>query len=386
MNVYLDNNSTTPLIREVIERMNEVACLYGNPSSMHKSGTKTRDIVENARSRIAEAIGCQAEEIFFTSGGTEANNIAIQGYLRHTGKRHIVTSTIEHPSVLNTFRYLEKTGYEVSFVDVDEYGMVDKENLASVLNEQTALVSTMLANNEVGTIQPVRDIVDIVKSYSEKIAVHTDAVQAFGKLQLKTAELGADMISFSAHKINGPKGVGALYVKSGLGIEPVCFGGHQEKNMRPGTENIIGIAGFSKALEINQKSFHAVNARMKALKEKLKNALESGYQDIKINGHNESVLPNTLNVSFGGIEGESILMMLDIKGIEVSTGSACSSGTPDPSPVLLAMGLDPVLARGSIRFSLGRDTTEAQIDYVIENLKDIIGQLRNISPFDRTAQ
>ncbi|MFH1415816.1 MAG: cysteine desulfurase family protein [Elusimicrobiota bacterium] len=380
MEVYLDNNATTPLSEEVLNEMAETMRVFGNASSLHSPGVKARKTIETARHRVATVLGSEEDEIIFTSGGTESDNLAIMGYLRTTDKKHIVTSCIEHPAVLNVFRYLGNTGYDIDLIGVDEKGRVDPEEFCSVLRDDTAMISIMMANNEVGAIQPVNEIVKGVKDYSEDIAVHTDAVQAFGKMRMNCRETGVDMLSVSAHKINGPKGVGALYVRRGFKIEPVYFGGHHERGLRPGTENVQGIAGFGKASEVAVGIMAENISRWDKLKKKLSDGISGSISDIRINSHQEYAISNTLNVSFRNVEGEAVLLMLDDAGINVSTGSACTSGTGEPSHVLKAMGLDELDAKGSIRFSLGRYNTEDEIDYVIEKLDKVISRLREVSP------
>ncbi|MGM0568188.1 MAG: cysteine desulfurase family protein [Elusimicrobiota bacterium] len=382
MKVYLDNNATTPLSEEVKREMKEAMDIYGNPSSLHQFGAEARNVVEKARGRVATALGCLDEEVVFTSGGTESDNLAVRGFLKNTGKRHIVTSSIEHHAVHNMFNDLEKEGYEVSRVSVDENGIVDVNELKSFLSERSALVSIMFANNEIGAVQPVRDIVSAVKDVSPGIAVHCDAVQALGKIDLNVKDLGLDLLSVSAHKINGPKGVGALYVRKGLKIKHLFAGGHHEKNIRPGTENVIGIAGFGRAAVDAAGGVEQVNKKLDKLKFKLVEGVKNRVSNVKINGDPQNTLCNTVNISFNNIEGESVIMMLDMSGIALSTGSACTSGSLQPSHVLKAMGVDPVAAQGSIRFSLGKYTNEKEIDYLLEKLPLVIERLRKMSPLE----
>ncbi len=382
MIVYLDNNATTPLSDPVKKKINESFELYGNPSSFHSLGVKARNVIEIARGKIAAAIGSDAKEVLFTSCGTESDNIAIQGLLKSTKKKHIVSSKIEHPAVLNVIKYFEASGYDVSWVDVDRYGRVNPEDVAVLIRPDTAIVSIMMANNEIGTIQPIKEITDKVKEVSKDVIIHTDAVQAFGKVKFKVRELGVDMLSISSHKVNGPKGVGALYIRKGLKISPILYGGHHEKGIKPGTENILGIVGFGEAASQAVENIEYKIGKIRELKERLKNGINRSVDNIEINGHPDEVLSNTLNVSFKGIEGESIIMMLDMEGICVATGSACSSGRLEPSHVLMSMGLDPAVAQGSVRFSLGDYNTLEEIDYVVEKLPPIIERLREISPLE----
>jgi cysteine desulfurase len=382
LKIYLDNNATTPINPEVKEVIAENLEIYGNPSSLHDHGVKARNAIETSRELISQVLGCKADEIYFTSGGSESNNIAIQGYLKTTGKKHIITSKIEHPAVLSVFKYLEKNGYSVSWIDVDENGRIDADDVASALTEDTAFVSIMSANNETGTIQPIKEIVAKIKEFSADIVFHTDAVQGFGKINIDVKDLNVDMLSISAHKINGPKGVGALYIRKGIKIKPIYLGGHHERGIRPGTENVSGIAGLGKAAEIAGRDIDKNSTYLNNLKARLKNGIANNIKNVKVNGHEEYALPNTLNVSFRNIEGEAIIMMLDMEGISVSSGSACSSGTLEASHVLLAMGIDHATAQGSIRFSLGRYNTEDEIDYVVEKLPPVVNRLREMSPLE----
>ncbi len=383
MKVYLDNNATTPVSDEVKKEMIFAIDIYGNPSSLHQFGVEARNIVEKARRRVAETLGCDGQEIIFTSGGTESDNLAVRGYLKTTSKKHIITSATEHHAVYNIFNELEKEGYRVTRIGVDKNGTVDINQLKEELTEDTAIVSIMLANNETGTVQPVGEIVSAVKSMFPHIIVHTDAVQALGKLKFSVKELGVDLLSVSAHKINGPKGIGALYIKKGVRIKHLVSGGHHEKNVRPGTENVAGIAGFGCAAEIAVSKIDEVNDILEKLKLKLIKGVKEKIKNIKINSDAEKTLSNTVNISFNNVEGESIIMMLDMDGIAVSTGSACTSGSLEPSHVLKAMGVDPVAAQGSIRFSMGKYTTEEEIDYLLEKLPPVIERLRKMSPLER---
>jgi cysteine desulfurase len=381
MVVYFDNNSTTPVSAEAKQEIMNALEVYGNASSLHALGVEARNLIDNARRQIALSLGCCDEEIILTSGGTESNNIAILGLLAaRPEKKHIITSRIEHPSIMGVFRFLSEKGYRVSWISVDKSGIVDLDELGAELTGETALVSIMAANNEIGTIQPVENVVSIVKGFSSEIAVHTDAVQAFGKIKFSCPQVGADMMSFSSHKINGPKGVGALYLKKGLKIDSVYHGGHQEKNIRSGTENVQAIAGFGKAAEIIGGNIKGKAEKMWMLRERLREGILQNIESAVMNGHPADVLPNTLSVSFKNIEGESILMMLDMEGICVSTGSACSSGSTEPSHVLTAIELEPGYAQGTIRFSLGYQNTEEEVDYVLDKLPPIIKRLREMSP------
>lgn len=385
--VYLDNNATTPIhpeVRETImEFLNEK---FGNPSSIHWAGREAKKALEDARERVAELINADPSEIVFTGSGTEANNMAIKGiaFQNLEKKGHIITSSVEHPSVLNTCKYLEKKGFEVTYLPVDSYGMIDPEDLKKSIKKNTILVSIMMANNEIGNIYPVEELASIAKE--NNIPFHCDAVQALGKIEVDVKKLGVDLLSISAHKIYAPKGVGALYIRKGLKIEPLITGGHQEKNRRAGTENMIGIVGFGKACEIAKRDLNEVAERVRKLRDKLEKGIMEKIPDVKLNGHPEKRVPTTLNVSFLYVEGESILLNLDMEGIAASSGSACTSGTLDPSHVLTAMGIPHEVAHGSVRFSLGRDTTEEDIDYVLEVLPPIIEKLRSYSPLYRKAK
>ncbi len=384
MKIYLDNNATTRICREAAEEISSALDEFGNPSSIHSYGRAARKIIDKARSRVAAAIGAGAEkEIIFTSGGTESDNIAIAGTLKkHPGKKHIITSRIEHHAVLNIFKYYEKNGYEVSWIDPGSDGRLDTEKVIDRIGEDTALVSIMAANNETGVIQPIENIANEIKNNFPEVIFHTDAVQYFGKEKLNAAELEADLITLSGHKIHGPKGIGALYIKKGVKVDNIVFGGHHERGVRPGTENVPFIAGMGKAAEIASRELESGEnyTHIKQLKEKLAEGLLKIPGEVRINGSQDNSLVNTLNISFKNIEGESIIMMLDSVGIAVSSGSACTSGSLEPSHVLSAMGIDPVIAQGSVRFSLSKFNTEEEIDYVIKQTRPIVKKLRAISP------
>ncbi len=382
MKVYLDNNATTPVAPEVMDEMAGAMKIFGNPSSLHQFGVRARHIVEEARSRLAAALGCSEEEIIFTSGGTESDNLAIRGALKNTEKRHIITSAVEHHAVHNTFNELGKQGYELSRIGVDSNGVLVAGELERALREDTALVSVMLANNETGAVQPVREIVPLIRETSPGAVIHTDAVQAFGKLDFNVKDLGVDLLSVSAHKINGPKGAGALYIRKGVKVKHLVSGGHHERNIRPGTENVAGIAGLGKAAELAVPLKAGVIEKMKSLKQRLIEGVREKVDNIRVNGDPENTLCNTVNISFNNVEGESVIMMLDMEGIAVSTGSACTSGSLEPSHVLKAMGVDPVAAQGSIRFSMGKYTTEEEIEYLLEQLPPVILRLRKMSPLE----
>jgi len=362
--------------------------IYGNASSMHASGREARARVEEARKAVAALLGASPQEIIFTSGGSESNNTVFQT-IRALGSDKtgsprkgagIVTTPIEHPCVLNSAKYLASLGFEVTFVPVDEWGRVKMEALREVLAKKPLFVSVMMANNEIGTIQDIREITARAKEAGA--LVHTDAVQAVGKIPVDVRDLGVDYLTMSAHKIYGPKGIGALYVRKGAPLEPLIHGGHQEDGLRAGTYNNLGILGFGKAAELAPGEVQVYGEVIAPLRQRLRDGLLERVPRIKINGHPEKVLPNTLNVSFPGAEGEAILLSLDLRGIEASTGSACASGSLEPSHVLLATGVDPELAHGSIRFSLGLGITREDMDYVLEEVPPIIERLRSMSTLD----
>jgi cysteine desulfurase len=385
--VYIDYNATTPLKAEVKAAMIEDFEIYGNASSMHGSGRLAHARVEEARAAVARLLGAAPEEIIFTSGGSESNNTVFQtirslasgpdGRVLDRGRTEIITSAIEHPCVLNSASYLKSLGFTVHFLPVDEYGKIKMDALKDLLGEKTLLVSVMMANNEIGTIQDLGAIAALAQKAGA--CTHTDAVQAVGKIPVDVNALGVDYLTMSAHKIYGPKGIGALYVRKGRPLFPLIHGGHQEDGLRAGTYNNIGILGFGKAAELARGQVEEYGRVLSALRDRLREGLLARIPDIRINGHPKDTLPNTLNVSFPGAEGESILLSMDIMGIEASTGSACASGSLEPSHVLMATGVGPELAHGSIRFSLGWGIGEADIDYILETLPPIIGRLRAMS-------
>ncbi|GAB1481685.1 aminotransferase class V-fold PLP-dependent enzyme [Treponema sp.] len=378
--IYMDYNATTPLRGEVRSAIIEDLDIYGNASSMHEAGRIALEKVEAARKAVASLIGAKSEEIIFTSGGSEANNTVFQTMLlkgEGKGRNEIITTAIEHPCVMNSAVYLRSRGMKVTFLPVDPDGRVHFDELRPALNEKTLLVSVMLANNEIGTIQDLASIARIAKEAGAY--VHSDAVQAVGKIPVDVEELGLDYLTMSAHKIYGPKGVGALYVRKGAPLEPLIRGGHQEHGYRAGTYNNGGIFGFGKAAELAMQELASYGEKTRRQRTALRDGLLEKIPNIRINGHTLSVLPNTLNVSFPGAEGEAILLSLDILGIQASTGSACASGSLEPSHVLMATGVGPELAHGSIRFSLGRDTKDEDIRYVLENVPPVIARLRAMS-------
>ena len=376
--VYVDYNATTPLKSEVKAAMIDDLDVYGNASSLHTAGRYARARVEEARAKVASLLGVKPATIIFTSGGSEANNAVFETMRRQAKERNeFIITAVEHPCVLNSGQHTEKLGFRVTFVPVDEYGKIRMEALKSALGAKTLFVSVMMANNEIGTVQDIREISRLTKEAGAFI--HTDAVQAVGKIPVNAPDLGVDYLTMSAHKIYGPKGVGALYVREGAPLLPLIHGGHQEEGLRAGTYNNMGILGFGKAASLAARDLDEYQRKTSALKNKLKEGLLASIPGIKINGHPIDVLPNTLNVSFSGAEGEAILLSMDLAGIEASTGSACASGSLEPSHVLMATGVGPELAHGSIRFSLGWQTTEDDIDYILETLPPIIERLRVMS-------
>jgi cysteine desulfurase len=379
--IYFDNNATTQVAEEVLEEIQPLFCeLYGNPSSMHTFGGQMGRRIGQAREQVAGLLGCDPSEIVFTSGGTESDNTAIKGTLAALPhKRKIITSRIEHPAVLTVCRELENRGYTIIELGVDKHGQLDTEQLAEQLDDDTALVTIMYANNETGVIFPIDKISRLT---AEKgVVFHTDAVQAVGKIPLNLSKSNIDLLSLSGHKLHGPKGVGILYVRKGTRLSPYMLGGHQEAGRRAGTENVPGIVGRGKACELAAKSIEQENSKVMDLRDKLEAAILEKCPDSRLNGDKENRLPNTTNISFEYIEGEAILLMLDKYGICASSGSACTSGSLEPSHVLRAMGVPFTAAHGSIRFSLSRYSTEEEVDYTIEKIPPIVNQLRKLSPF-----
>ena len=378
--VYADNAATTPVSREVIEAMAPVfESQWGNPSSLHSKGREAKNLLDDARERIANVFSCNASEIYFTSCGSESDNWAIKGAvsrLSKKGRNHIVTSAIEHPAVLNTCRELEKQGYPVTYVGVDENGVVKLDEIEAAVTEKTAIVAVMYANNEVGTIQPIEKIGNI--AHSKGALMFTDAVQAVGNMKIDLSKLPVDMLALSGHKLHAPKGIGMLYIKKGVVIDNLINGGGQEKRKRAGTENLPYIVGLAKALEIADAKISELG-RVEKMRDRLIAALEKVPYS-KLNGHRTERLAGNVNIGFEFIEGESMLLWLDISGIAASTGSACSSASLEASHVLLAMGVPHEKAHGSVRLSISHETTEEDIDYIIETLPPIIEKLRNMSP------
>jgi cysteine desulfurase len=380
--VYLDNNATTPLDPAVAEKM----CWFlkehfGNPSSLYPIGRAVKEIMTEARETVAGAIGAQRSELVFTGSGTEADNFAIRGVLdTYPEKDEIITSAVEHPAVLRVANFLEKKGLKVTYVPVDRYGTVDLDFLRDAITPRTALISIMYANNEIGTVQPIEEIVRIAAKSG--VLVHTDAVQAFGKIDFDVRKLGVDLLSLSAHKIYGPKGVGALYIRKGIDICPFIHGGHQERGRRAGTENTIGIVGFGAAARVLMERGKKDRERIEKLAAALKNGIEEKIPKVRFNGHPKNRVENTVNVVFPGLEAEAVLLALATKGISVSTGSACTEESEEVSHVLLSIGLPPEIARSAIRMSLGRFNTDEDIALVLRELPEVIEKLRRISAFD----
>ena len=383
--VYLDNNATTRVAPEVVEAMLPYFSeFYGNPSSMHSFGGNMGIKVREARAHIAALLGAQPEEILLTSGGTESDVTAIHAALAaHPHKRHIVTSRVEHPAIKNLFEQYGKDGYRVSFIPVDREGRIDTAELFGCLSEDTAVVSMMWANNETGVLFPVDEVA--AELQARGIVFHTDAVQAVGKVPVDLTRTGVDLLSLSGHKLHGPKGIGALYIRRGTKFKPLMVGGHQEQGRRAGTENVPGIIGLGKACELAAGYLDDIDTRVRALRDRLENALLEAVPHAMVNGDRANRLPNTTSIAFEYVEGEAILLMMNEHGIAASSGSACTSGSLEPSHVLRAMGIPFTAAHGSIRFSLSHYTTAEEIDYVIAKMPPIIERLRQMSPFWKQA-
>jgi len=389
--VYMDHAATTAVTPEVLAAMQPYFSLaYGNPSSMYALGQQARQGLDEARERVAKVLGARAGEVIFTSGGTESDNAALMGAavaLQATG-RHIVTSSVEHHAVLNCGHLLEQLGFSVTYVPVDRHGMVDSADIEAAITPETTVVSLILANNEIGTIQPVPEVARRVKAKAQAlkrtIVMHTDAVQAPGFLDINVQQLGVDMLSLSAHKFNGPKGVGLLYVRRNTPFVPTQVGGSQERDRRAGTENVAAIVGMGVALEMAERRREEANRTCQALRNLLINGIQERVPDVRLNGHPDERLTNNVNVSFEGVEGEPILLGLDLAGIAASSGSACTAGSLDPSHVLLATGQSTELARGSLRLTLGPENTEEEVDYVIETVASLVSKLRAMAGAPRS--
>ncbi|MBI5701186.1 cysteine desulfurase NifS [Candidatus Saganbacteria bacterium] len=379
--IYLDYAASTPLYPEVVEAMKPFYSeIYGNPSSIHQFGQEAKKAIESAREKLAELLSCSPEEIVFTSSGTEADNLALEGiaYAKKNKGNHIITTKIEHHAVLHCLKFLGGQGFEVTHLDVNKDGFVNPEDIRSAIKPSTILVSAMHANNEIGTIQPIKEISKITKE--KGVAFHTDAVQTVGHIETNVTKLGVDMLALSAHKLYGPKGIGALYIRKGTKIIPLIHGGAQERGRRASTENVPGIVGLGVAAKIAKDKMQEFAITQTELKNMLIDGILSKIKESSINGSRNDRLPNNVNVSIKYIEGESMLLNLDMEGIAAGTGSACSSGSLDPSHVLMAIGLKHELAHGSLRFSLGRLTTKKDIEYVLEKLPQIVNKLRAMSP------
>lgn len=379
--IYFDHAATTPTDKTIANAMLEyMTTKFGNPSSVHSFGREVRKEVSEARENIAALINANANEIFFTSGGSESDNFALKGiaFANKNKGNHIITTQIEHHAILHTCQWLEKQGFDVTYLPVDEDGMISLDDLKAAITDKTILISIMFANNEVGTIEPIKEIGAIAKDRG--VYFHTDAVQAVANVEIDVQDMNIDLLSLSGHKFYGPKGIGAIYIRRGVKIQPVQLGGAQERNMRAGTENVPAIVGLGMAAQFAKRDFVEKNAHLIALRDKLIKGIQEQIPDIKLNGHPTKRLPGNVNFSFRYIEGESLLLSLDMKGIAASSGSACTSGSLDPSHVLLAMGLIHEIAHGSLRISLGRDNTEEDIDYTLEVLPQIIARLRSMSP------
>lgn len=379
--IYMDHGATTPVDPLVVDAMLPYFTeKFGNASSLHSFGQEATSALEQSRQQVAASIGAKPEEIIFTSGGTESDNLAIKGiaYRNSDKGKHIITSTIEHPAILNTCAYLEKEGFDVTYVPADSDGIIDMDELEKAIRDDTILISVMHANNEIGTIQPISDISKLTKE--KGIYLHTDAVQSFGKIAVNVDELGVDMLSMSSHKIYGPKGVGALYVRKGTPLQALAHGGSHERSMRAGTENISGIVGFAKAVALADERLVDDEKHMTQLRDSLIGKVMDSIDDVELSGHPTNRLPNNVNLRFSFIEGESMLLFLDMKGIAISTGSACSSKSLEPSHVLTAIGLRPEDSHGSLRITLGKDNTQEEVDYVVDALVEVVGRLRAMSP------
>ena len=383
--IYLDHAATTPVRTEVIEAMlpyfNQK---FGNPSSIYSIGRDSKKAIEEAREKVAKAIAAQAKEIFFTGSGTEADNWAIKGvaYANRQKGKHIITTAIEHHAVIHTCKYLESDGFEVTYLPVDADGLVTVEQVRAAIRPDTILVTIMFANNEIGTIQPIAEIGKVVRE--KGIYFHTDAVQAMGNVDINVADMNIDMLSMSSHKFYGPKGIGALYIRKGVKITSFLHGGAQERGRRASTENVPSIVGLAEALELATENLELYNKKLLALRERTINEIQKQIPFIKLNGHREKRLSGNVNFSFEFIEGESLLLMLDMKGIAASSGSACTSGSLDPSHVLLAIGLSHEIAHGSLRLTFGEENSDTDIDYLMKVLPDIVQRLREMSPLYET--
>lgn len=379
--IYMDNAATSPVKEEVLnEMLPYFKENYGNPSSVYSLGSASKVAIEKARDQVAKAIGADKKEIYFTGGGSESDNWAIKGFAFNNRKKgnHIITTKIEHHAVLHTCEYLEKQGFEVTYLSVDENGLVDLNDLKAAIKDNTILITIMFANNEIGTIQPIGEIGKIARDH--EIIFHTDAVQAIGHIDIDVNDLNIDLLSMSAHKFYGPKGIGALYIRQGVRVSPLIIGGGQEKRKRGGTENVPAIVGMGKAIELATENMEENNKKLLSLRDRLISKIEENIDHVRLNGHRSKRLPGNVNFCFEFIEGESLLLSLDMVGIAASSGSACTSGSLDPSHVLMAIGLTHEIAHGSLRLSLGDFNSEEEVDYVVEKLLAIVNRLRKMSP------
>ena len=378
---YFDHAATTATNEEVVKEMLPYFTLnFGNASSIYSIGRKSKKAIEDARNKVAHAIGAGSKEIYFTSCGSESDNLAIKGvaYANREKGNHIITTKIEHPAVLHTCQNLEKQGFNVTYLNVDSEGLISLKDLEEAITDKTILISVMFANNEIGTIEPIKEIGEIAKKH--EIYFHTDAVQAIGNVRIDVKDLNVDLLSMSAHKFYGPKGMGALYVRAGVKFDKIQDGGHQERNKRAGTENIAGIVGIGKAIEIAYENFDEYNKKLTDLRDYYISQVEEKIPYVKLNGHRIKRLPGNANISFRFIEGESLLLNLDMKGICASSGSACTSASLDPSHVLLAIGLQHEIAHGSLRITIGEENTKEDIDFLVDTLVEVVERLRNMSP------
>jgi cysteine desulfurase len=378
---YFDHAATTAVKDEVLKEMLPYFSInFGNPSSIYSIGRRNKKAIEDAREKIADAINANPNEIYFTGCGSESDNIAIKGiaYANRNKGNHIITTKIEHPAVLNTCKSLEKEGFTVTYLNVDEDGLINLKELENSITDKTILISVMTANNEIGTIEPIEEIGKIAKNHN--VYFHTDSVQAIGNLVIDVKKMNIDALSMSAHKFYGPKGVGGLYIKSGIAFNKIQDGGHQERNKRAGTENVPGIVGMGKAIELAYKNIDDYNKKLSELRDYYVSQVEEKIPYIKINGHRTKRLPGNSNISFKFIEGESLLLNLDMKGICASSGSACTSGSLDPSHVLLAIGLPHEIAHGSLRVTFGEENTKEDVDFLVKTLIEVVERLRNMSP------
>ncbi|MEO0079823.1 MAG: IscS subfamily cysteine desulfurase [candidate division WOR-3 bacterium] len=379
--VYLDNNSTTPLDPRVAIALEPfLKDVFGNPSNLHFFGRMCAESLAEAREQVAAFLGAAPEEVYFTSGGTEANNWALKGvaFAHEARGRHIVTSPIEHSSVLSTCQYLAENGWRITYLPVDRFGLIDPEDVRRAITKETVLVSVMLANNENGTIEPVKEIAAICQKTG--VLFHTDAVAAVGKIPVQVKELGVDLLTISGHKLHAPKGTGVLYIRNGIEILPLIHGGHQERGLRAGTENVLGIIGLGTSCKVLAQEWPTQAATMKRLRDRFEQLVLSRIPEVRLNGHPTKRVPNVAHFSIGYVEGEALVMNLDLEGVAVASGSACASGEAEPSPTLRALRLEPIFANSPVRFSFGKDNTDEDVDFAFAALERVVQRLRAISP------